>query len=156
MTTWPEPPHFTSNYSKIGNSSNKIIIFFRAIILIVWRHSYVLKVLLDKRNKRCFLQEPAFITQIPTHRLGSVSRYTLKAACSEWQNGLMNYFDALSDFILLNDERWCQPNDITVRGFGEKSVITKPQAHLPSIIICNLMEKVKHGVYATAEKVAKL
>lgn len=74
---------------------------------------------------------------ISTHHFGSVSRYTLKAMCSERQNGLMNYFDALSDFILLNHKRWCQPNDITMRRFGKKSVITKPQTHLPGIIVYN-------------------
>ena len=83
------------------------------------------------------LQEQAFIAHISMQHLESVSSHTLKAMCSERQNGLMNYFDALSDFILLNHKRWCQPNDITMRRFGKKSVITEPQTHLPGIVVYN-------------------
>lgn len=91
-----------------------------------------------------------FIAHITTHQLGSVSRYSLKATFSERQNGLMNYFDALSDFILLNHQRRCQPDDITMGRFGKKSVIAKPQTHLPGIVVCNE----RKDIYTVPEEAA--
>lgn len=93
------------------------------------------QILLDKRNERCLLQEHAFITHISTHPLGAVSSQTVRAMFSERQDGLVNDFDGLSDFILLDDERWCQADDVAVRGLGQEPVVAEPQTHLPGIIV---------------------
>lgn len=81
------------------------------------------------------LQEQAFTTHYFNTAPRVKQQIHFKAVSLERQNGLMNYLDALSDFILLNHERWCQPNDIAVRRFGKKSVIAKPQTHLPGVIV---------------------
>lgn len=93
------------------------------------------QVLLDKRNERCLLQEQAFITQTPTQPLGPGSRQTVRAMFSEGQDGLVDDFDGLPDFILLDDEGRGQPDDVAVRGLGQEPVVAEPQTHLPGIVV---------------------
>lgn len=94
------------------------------------------QILLDKRNERCLLQEQAFITHISTHPRGAGSSQRVRAVFSERQDGFVNDFDGLSNFILLDDEGRRQADDVTVRGLGQEPVIAEPQTHLPRIVVC--------------------
>lgn len=68
--------------------------------------------------------------------LGPVSRQAVRAVFSEGQDGLVNDFDGLSDFILLDDEGRRQADDVAVRGLGQQPVVAEAQTHLPGIVIC--------------------
>ena len=54
---------------------------------------------------------------------------------SERQDGLVNDFHGLLNFILLDHKRGCKPDDVTVGWLGQKSIISKSQTHFPSITI---------------------
>lgn len=102
-------------------------------------------------NQRRLLDEQSSITHVSTDRLGSANKHTSKATCSEGQDGLMDDFDALSDFVLLNDQRRGQPDDVAMGGFGEEPVIAQPQTHLPGVVVCSE----RKGAYTEAGKGAQ-
>lgn len=54
---------------------------------------------------------------------------------SERQDGLVNDFHRLLDLILLDHQRRSKPDDVAMGGLSQKPIISKPQTHLPSIII---------------------
>lgn len=92
--------------------------------------------------------------------LGPVSRQAVRAVFSEGQDGLVNDFDGLSDFILLDDEGRRQADDVAVRGLGQQPVVAEAQTHLPGIVICKGREgqhqQGTEGTPSTAEEVSHL
>ena len=54
---------------------------------------------------------------------------------SEGQDSLVDDLHGLPDLILLDHKGRGKPDDITVGWLGQKPVISKSQAHLPSITV---------------------
>lgn len=54
---------------------------------------------------------------------------------SERQDGLDDDFHGLLNLVLLHHERRGQPDDVAVGWLGQKPVVSKPQAHLPGIVV---------------------
>lgn len=98
------------------------------------------------------LQEQTFITQIPTQ--------PVRAVFSEGQDGLVDDFDGLSDFILLDDEGRRQADDVAVRGLGQQPVVAEAQTHLPGVVVCKGREgehqQGTEGTPSTAQEVSQL
>lgn len=53
----------------------------------------------------------------------------------EGQDGFLDDVHALSDLVLLDDERRGQSDDVTMGGLGQQSVVTEVHAHPPSIVV---------------------
>ena len=53
----------------------------------------------------------------------------------EGQDGFLDDVHALSDLVLLDDERRGQSDDVTMGGFGQQSVVTEVHAHCPGIVV---------------------
>lgn len=83
----------------------------------------------------CFKSRPSLHTFQHTPLDQSAAR--VRAVFLERQDGLVDDFDALSDFILLDDEGRGQADDVAVRGLGQQPVVAEPQTHLPGIVVCN-------------------
>lgn len=50
-------------------------------------------------------------------------------------DGPLDDLDALVQLVFIDGEGRGQADDVTVGGLGQQSVVTKAQAHLPSIVI---------------------
>lgn len=50
-------------------------------------------------------------------------------------DGPLDDLDALVQLALIDDEGRGQADDVTMGGLGQQPVVTKAQAHLPSVII---------------------
>lgn len=46
--------------------------------------------------------------------------------------------------VFFDGERRGQPDDVAVGGLGQQTVVPKPQAHLPSVIIWRVRRKKKY------------
>lgn len=60
---------------------------------------------------------------------------TAQGRCLEGQDGSLDDVDTLTELILFDDEGWGQPDDVTVGGLSQQSIVTEAQAHLPGIIV---------------------
>lgn len=53
----------------------------------------------------------------------------------EGKDGSLDDVGTFAQLILFNNEGRGQADDVTMGGLGQQSVVTKTQAHLPSVIV---------------------
>lgn len=54
----------------------------------------------------------------------------------EGHDGPLNDIDGFLEFMLPDDQRRGQSDDVPMGGLGQESVVPKAQANLPGIIVC--------------------